>query len=64
MTGMDLGRAGLQGWRGKLADATGPVVARNSPLTEDQVKAAIGALFFALAVFYVAKTLKDWIAST
>ncbi|MGY1602892.1 hypothetical protein [Geodermatophilus sp. SYSU D00815] len=64
MTALELGRAGLQGWRGKVADAAGPVVARNTPFTEDQVKAAIGAAFLVLSVVYVAKTAREWIRRT
>ena len=57
-----LGRAGLQGWRAKVADAAGPAVARRTPLSEDQVKAGIGVAFFALAAVYVVKTLKTWLS--
>ena len=64
VTAVELGRAGLQGWRGRVADAAGPLVAQRTPLSEDQVKAAIGVLFFVLSVVYVAKTLKEWIATT
>jgi hypothetical protein len=64
VTGVDLGRAGLQGWRAKVADAAGPLVAQRTPLSEDQVKAAIGLTFFVLAAVYVAKTLKQWMSST
>jgi len=31
--------------------------AKRSPLSEDQVRAALGAIFFALSVLYVAKTI-------
>ena len=64
MAAVELGRAGLQGWRAKVAEAAGPLVARRTPLSEDQVKAAIGAVFFVLAVVYVAQTLRQWISST
>jgi hypothetical protein len=64
MTAVELGRAGLQGWRGKVADIAGPAVARRTPVTEDQAKAAIGALFFVLSVVYVAKTVKEWVSAT
>jgi hypothetical protein len=64
MAAVELGRAGLQGWRAKVADTAGPLVARRTPLSEDQVKAAIGAVFFVLAVVYVAQTLRQWISST
>jgi hypothetical protein len=62
MRAVELGRAGLQGWRAKVADAAGPFVAQRTPLSEDQVRAGIGAVFFALAVVYVAKTLKQWVS--
>ena len=51
-----LGQAGLQGWRAKAGELAAPAVARRTPLGEDQVRAAIGALFFVLSVLYVAKT--------
>ena len=60
MTVMGLGRAGLQGWRGKVADTAAPFVAQRTPLSESQVKAGIGAAFFGLAVLYVGKTVKAW----
>jgi hypothetical protein len=34
-----------------------PPVAGRTPLEEDQVRAAIGALFFVLSVLYVVKTV-------
>ena len=46
-----------------MADTAGPFVARRTPLSEDQVKAAIGAAFFVLAVVYVAQTVRQWISS-
>ena len=64
MAAVELGRAGLQGWRAKVADAAGPLVARRTPLSEDQVKAAIGALFFVLSVVYDAQTVKRWVSTT
>ena len=58
-TATDLGKAGLQGWREKVGDRlAGPVAAR-TPLEPDQVRAAIGALFFVLSVMYVIKTLGE-----
>ena len=51
------GQAALQGWRAKVADSVAEPVAKRSPLSEDQVRAAIGALFFVLSVLYVAKTI-------
>lgn len=52
-----IGTAGLQGWREKAADAVAPPLAKRTPLETDQVRAALGALFFVLALSYVVKTL-------
>jgi hypothetical protein len=61
MTTVELGKAGLQGWRAKVADVMGPVVARSTPASENQARAAIGALFFVLSVVYVVKTVRQWV---
>ena len=58
MNGVSIGKAGLHGWRGKAADAAAGPVSRRSPFTDDQVRAAIGALFFALSATYVYGTLR------
>ncbi len=52
-TPTDLGKAGLQGWREKVGDGVASPVSKRTPLDEDQVKAAIGALFFVLSVMYI-----------
>ena len=56
-TATHAGQAGLQGWREKLADTVAGPVADRTALDEDQVRAVIGAAFFALAVLYVVKTV-------
>ena len=48
-----MGQAGLQGWREKVAEP----VAQRAPLDTDQVRAAIGILFFVLSVTYIYKTI-------
>jgi hypothetical protein len=58
MDAITVGKAGLQGWRGKVADAVAAPVARRSGLSDDQVRAAVGALFLALSVLYVAGAAK------
>ena len=58
MDAISFGKAGLQGWRAKLADAVADPVARNSGLTDDQVRAVIGGVFFVLSVVYVGQTVK------
>jgi len=52
-----IGTAGLQGWRRKVGDAVAEPVAQRTPLGGDQVRALVGALFFALSVMYVVKTV-------
>jgi hypothetical protein len=56
-TATELGQAGLQGWREKVADGISQPVADRAPLDEEQVRAAIGAAFFVLSVIYVIKTI-------
>jgi hypothetical protein len=58
MDAISLGKAGLQGWRAKVADAVASPVARRSGLTDDQVRAAVGAAFFVLSVVYVLQTVR------
>jgi hypothetical protein len=60
MAALDLGKAGLQGWRAKVADVVGPAVARRTGLTDDQVRGALGAAFFVLSVVYVVKTVREF----
>jgi hypothetical protein len=54
-----LGQAGLQGWREKVADRISRPVADRAPLEEEQVRAVIGAAFFVLAVLYVVRTISE-----
>jgi len=56
-TATDIGKAGLQGWREKVGDGVAGPVSSKTPLDEDQVRAAIGILFFVLSVFYVVKSI-------
>ena len=53
----ELGQAGLQGWREKVADGISRPVADRAPLEEEQVRALIGAAFFVLSVLYIVKTI-------
>ena len=56
-TATRIGTAGLQGWRRKVGDTVAEPVAKRTPLATEQVRAAVGALFFVLSVMYVVKTL-------
>ena len=53
----ELGTAGLQGWRAKVGDAVAKPVSQRTPLDDEQVRAAVGVLFFVLAVMYVVRTI-------
>jgi hypothetical protein len=48
-----LGQTALIGWREKVAN----VVAERVPVRSEAARAAVGALFFALALRYVVKTI-------
>ena len=54
-----IGKAGLQGWREKVGDAAAKPVSAKTPLEEDHVKAALGALFFVLSVMYIVAAIKE-----
>ena len=60
---MDVGHAGLQGWREKVADGVAEPLSKRLPLDEDQVRALIGGTFFALSVMYVVKTVKGAVSA-
>jgi hypothetical protein len=51
------GHAALVGWRKRVADVTAPRVAKRGPVSEDQARAIVGALLFALSAYYVASTI-------
>ncbi|MCF6744765.1 hypothetical protein E9529_10825 [Blastococcus sp. KM273128] len=63
MDAITFGKAGLKGWRARVADTVAGPVSQRTPVTDDQVRAAIGALFLALSVMYVVKAVKDLAAS-
>ncbi len=58
MDALSFGKAGLQGWRARVADAVATPIATHSRLSDDQVRAAVGALFFLLSVVYVVGTIR------
>ena len=53
-----VGQAGLQGWREKVADGVAGPVSNRTPFGEDQVRAIIGAAFFVLSVVYIVQTVR------
>ena len=58
MDAVSFGKAGLQVWRARVADAVASPVARRTRLSDDQVRAAVGAVFFGLSVVYVVGTIR------
>lgn len=62
MDNIAIGKAGLKGWRGKVADSVATPVARRSTLSEDQVRATLGALFLALSTVYVVGAVRRIVA--
>jgi hypothetical protein len=58
-TATRIGTAGLQGWRAKVGDTLAEPVSQRTPLDADQVRAAVGALFFVLAVLYVIQAVRE-----
>jgi hypothetical protein len=54
----ELGQAGLSTWRAAIADRVAPPAAKRTPLSEDQVRAALGAFFLTIATVYV---ISAWI---
>jgi hypothetical protein len=54
----ELGQAGLSSWRTAIADRVAPPAAKKTPLSEEQVRAAIGAAFLAVATLYV---VRSWV---
>lgn len=56
-TATQVGQAGLQGWREKVANGIAQPVASRTPLDEERVRGLIGGAFLALSLIYVAKAL-------
>lgn len=62
MDTVNAGKAGLQGWRARVGDAVAGPVARRSGLSDDQVRAAVGGVFFVLSMAYVVGTIRRILA--
>ena len=58
-----IAQASLVGWRKAVADRVAPRAASRAPVSEEQVRAAIGAAFFLLSLYYVASTIARVIRS-
>lgn len=58
MDAVSFGKAGLQGWRARVADVVAEPISRRSRFGDDEVRAAVGAAFFILSVVYVVGTIR------
>lgn len=56
------GTAGLKGWRSKVAEAVAGPLSKRSPLSHEQIRAAAGAVFFAVSLVYVGGTIRRMLA--
>jgi hypothetical protein len=53
----ELGQTALVGWREKVAAGLAGAASERTRLTQEQARALVGALFFALSVYYVVGTV-------
>jgi hypothetical protein len=58
MDATEIGHTALVGWREKVADGVAPPVSERTRLTDEQVRALLGAFFFALSLYYVVATVR------
>jgi hypothetical protein len=59
----NIAQASLVGWRKAVADRVAPPAASRAPVSEDQLRAAIGVAFFLLSLYYVTTTIARLIRS-
>ena len=52
-TATELGQAGLSTWRAAIADQVAQPVAKRTRWSEEQVRAALGAVFLTVSTVYV-----------
>jgi hypothetical protein len=53
----ELGQQALPSWRGAIADKVAPPAAKRTPMSEDQIRAVLGAAFLAISTFYVVSSI-------
>jgi hypothetical protein len=63
MRATEVGETALVGWREKAASGVAGPLSQRTPLDEEQARALLGALFFGLALYYVAGTLRRAISA-
>jgi hypothetical protein len=50
--------AGLVGWRERLAQKIEKPVSKRTPLTNQQIRAILGALFFVKSALYIGRSIR------
>lgn len=59
MDAKTIGEQGLHGWKGRVAETVAKRADRSRvPVTDAQVRAALGLAFFTMSLLYVVKTLR------
>ena len=53
----DLADAALVGWREKVADGLSGPLSSRTPLSEEDARSLVGAVLFALSLYYVVTTV-------
>jgi hypothetical protein len=53
----ELGQQALPTWRGAIANRVAPPAAKRTSMSEDQIRAALGAAFLAVSTFYVVTSI-------
>ncbi len=59
MNPVNIGQAGLSGWRVKVADQVAAPFEDRTRAEPDQIRAVVGAVFFLLSVVYVFSTTRE-----
>jgi hypothetical protein len=53
----EMGKVGLNGWRGRAAGVVARPLAERSPFDEEEIKAVIGAIFLAYTIYRLIRAL-------
>ena len=59
----EMGKVGLNGWKGKVGERVAEPVAQRTRFTEDQVKAILGGMFLALSAWQFLKLVRRVVAA-
>ena len=59
----EMGKVGLNGWKGKVGERVAEPVAQRTRLSEDQVKAILGGVFLALSAWQFLKLVRRVVAA-